>query len=144
MKKNFLILCLILFLFFINNKFQFILNTNVLSQTQDKSVGEVHVTFTTVSISVCPPGILGKGACQFPDIIDVIHKFTSLVIEISPFVFVILIIIGGFMYLFSPFKFEQIKTGHKYIMWAIYGFILVLITSLIFEFIANIFGGPNP
>lgn len=135
MKKKFLILDLFIFLLFFN----FILNNLTLAAEE----GEIYVTFTTVTVSICPPGILGKGACEFPSIIDVIQKIVDLIIEIAPLVFVIIVILGGFMYLLSPIQFEKIVKGHKYIQWAIYGFALILIASLIFEFIANIFGGPK-
>lgn len=107
------------------------------------AIGDVKIDWATITFKVCPPGILGKGPCQFPNIIDVIKKINDLILEIAPLVLVILIILGGFMYLLSPIKFEQIQKGHRYIQYAIYGFVILLLVSLIFTFISLIFGGPN-
>jgi hypothetical protein len=49
------------------------------------------------------------------------------------------------MYLLSPFNVEeQIKKGHNYIKYAIFGYILLLLVTLIFTIISAILGGPSP
>ncbi len=104
--------------------------------------GKVEVTLTATSIRVCPPGIWGLEPCQFPDIVAIIKKIISLILDKSPYILTILIILGGFMYLLSPIKLEQIQKGHRYIKYAIFGYILLLLISSVFTFISLIFGGP--
>jgi hypothetical protein len=107
--------------------------------------GEVTVTWTTTSVSVCPPGVLGGGPCSSPSLIDLIKRINQLLLTISPPLLVILIILGGFMYLLTPFNVEeQIKKGHNYIKYAIFGYILLLLVTLIFTIISAILGGPSP
>jgi hypothetical protein len=133
MKKFFIILILIFFVF------------GCFSQAQELKPGEVNIKFATKTVKVCPPSIFGmQEACQFPDIKDVIDKIIDLIMDISPDVLVILIILGGFMYLLSPIKFEQIQTGHRYIKSAIFGYIILLIVTAIFSIISSLFGGPSP
>lgn len=105
--------------------------------------GEVIIKWETTSINICPPGIFGISSCQYPDIQDVIKEIIDFVLDISPFVLVILIIIGGLTYMLSVFNPQMIQIGHKYIQWAIYGYIILLLVTLIFSFISFIFGGPS-
>ncbi len=133
MKKFLIILLFLIFLAVCNF---------VIAGTKIKE-GKVIIDWETKTFRICPPGILGEGPCKFPTIIDVIKKVSDLILKIAPLVLVILIILGGFMYLLAPIKFEQIQKGHRYIQYAIYGFFLLLLVSLIFTFISLIFGGPN-
>jgi hypothetical protein len=107
--------------------------------------GEVKVTWTSTLISVCPPGILGKGPCQYPSLIDLFQRINELLLKISPPLLVLLIILGGLMYLLTPFNVEEyIKKGHSYIKYAIFGYILLLLVTLIFTIISAFLGGPSP
>jgi hypothetical protein len=112
---------------------------------QQFKTGNVTVTWTPILISVCPPGIFGGEPCSYPDLIDLIKRINQLLLTISPPLLVILIILGGFMYLLSPFNVEeQIKKGHRFIWYAILGYILLLLVTLIFTIISAILGGPSP
>jgi hypothetical protein len=96
-------------------------------------------------ISVCPPGILGKGPCQYPSLIDLFQRINELLLKISPPLLVLLIILGGLMYLLTPFNVQEyIKKGHSYIIYAIFGYILLLLVTLIFTIISAFLGGPSP
>jgi hypothetical protein len=123
----------------------FLLINNCLGDIEFKP-GEVTVTWTPTSVSVCPPGILGIGGpCKYPSLIDLIKRINELLLTISPPLLVILIILGGFMYLLTPFNVEeQIKKGHRFIWYAIFGYILLLLVTLIFTIISAILGGPSP
>jgi hypothetical protein len=123
----------------------FLLINNCLGDIKFKP-GEVTVTWTTTTVSVCPPGILGIGGpCEYPTLEYLIATTTSLILEISPPLLVILIILGGLMYLLTPFNVEeQIKKGNRFIWYAILGYVLLLLVTLIFTIISAILGGPSP
>ncbi|GIW67178.1 MAG: hypothetical protein KatS3mg096_046 [Candidatus Parcubacteria bacterium] len=112
--------------------------------------GQVIVTWTPVQISVCPPGIFGvepakDGCWNYPSLIDFFKRINNLLITISPYVLVILLILGGLMYLLSPLGVENyIQKGHKYIKYAVFGYILLLLVTLIFTIISALLGGPSP
>jgi hypothetical protein len=107
--------------------------------------GEVEVTWTPYTISVCPPGIFGVAPCNYPSLIDLIKKIRDFLLTIAPPLLVVLLIFGGLMYILTPFKVEEyIKKGHSYIKYAIYGYVLLLLVSLIFTIISAVLGGPNP
>ncbi len=106
--------------------------------------GKVEITWEEKTVSVCPPGIFGLPPCQYPDIIDVVKRVNEFILNLAPIVLVILIILGGFYYLLTPFEPKKmIEKGHSYIKWAVYGYIILLLVSLIFTFIRAIFGGPG-
>jgi len=133
MKKLILILLIIL-----------ILGSDVLSKEEFKE-GEVNVGWTTTPISVCPPGILGGEPCEYPTLQELIKRIRDLLLKISPELLVVLLILGGLMYILTPFNVEEyIKKGHSYIKYAIYGYILLLLVTLIFTIISAILGGPSP
>jgi hypothetical protein len=114
------------------------------SQEQFKP-GSVVVRWEPRLISICPPGILGGGPCSYPSLIDLIKRINQLLLTISPPLLVILIILGGFMYLLTPLNVEeQIKKGHRFIKYAIIGYILLLLVTLIFTIISAVLGGPSP
>jgi len=121
---------------------------NVLGGTPNPAkptVGEVKIGWVTKTVSVCPPGILGMGPCGYPSLQQLFERIRDLLLKISPELLVILLILGGLMYLLVPFKVEDyIKKGHSYIRYAIYGYILLLLISLIFTIISAILGGPEP
>jgi len=115
-------------------------------QKEQFKPGEVVVTWTTVTVSVCPPGILGIGGpCKYPTLEYLISTTTSLLMKVSPPLLVVLLILGGLMYLLTPFNVEEyLKRGHRYIRYAIYGYILLLLVTLIFSIISAVLGGPSP
>jgi hypothetical protein len=109
--------------------------------------GEVKVTWTSTLISVCPPGIFRIGGpCEkYPTLEYLIATTTSLILKISPPLLTLLIIFGGLMYLLTPFNVEEyIKKGHNYIKYAVFGYILLLLVTLIFTIISAFLGGPSP
>ena len=109
---------------------------------KDKN-GKITISWSTTSLRVCPPGIFGTQACEYPDIKKIAQQFIGFILEIAPLSLVILIIMGGFIYMLSTFKPDIIKTGHRYIQWAVYGYIILLLITLIFTFVQAIFGGPG-
>jgi hypothetical protein len=118
---------------------------NVCGEEQFKP-GKVEVTWETHTVSVCPPGILGIGGpCNYPTFQQLAEKIKNLLMEVSPPLLVILLIFGGLMYLLTPFGVEEyIKKGHSYIKYAIYGYVLLLLVTLIFTIISAVLGGPSP
>jgi len=107
--------------------------------------GTVTVTWVTKTVSVCPPGIFGVTPCNYPNLIDLIKKINQFLLTISPPLLLFLIVLGALMYLLTPFNVEeQIKRGHNYIKYAILGFTILLLVTLIFEIISGILGGPSP
>lgn len=105
--------------------------------------GEVKIEFKTTTLRICPPSIFGSETCQYPDLTQIIITTTNFIANnIAPPTLVILIIIGGFVYMLSMFKSDFfIQLGHKYIQWAIYGYVILVIISGIFTLIGTIFGG---
>jgi hypothetical protein len=111
-------------------------------QAQTKPA-KIKVEFKTIPGQICPPGILGTGPCSYPTLEDIANKIINLILNISPYLLTFLLVLGGFVYLLSPFKVEEyIKKGHNYIKYAILGYILILLLSLIFSIISAIIGGP--
>ena len=107
--------------------------------------GKVEIKWQTYTISVCPPGILGSGPCKYPNLTDLIIRIKDFIFSISPSLLVILLILGGLMYLLTPFNVEEyIKKGHNYIKYAILGYVILLLITLIFTIISAILGGPSP
>jgi len=104
--------------------------------------GEVKIIYATQSVQVCPPSILGSGVCQYPSIQDIVLKISEIIIYIAPVVLVLLIILGGFFYLFSAFGKKNIELGHQYIKWGVIGYIILLIITLVLSFISVFLGGP--
>jgi len=117
---------------------------NVWGEEQLKP-GKVEITWTTTPVSVCPPGILGEAPCNYPSFQQLVKKIKDLLLTISPPLLVVLLIFGGLMYLLTPFNVEEyIEKGHSYIKYAIYGYILLLLVTLIFTIISAVLGGPSP
>jgi len=131
MKKIFLFL--ILFLVF---NFTF-------AQLELKKPGEVAVTWTQATISVCPPGIFGKEACEFFSILEIIQRIWNFILFIAPFVLTLEIIIGGFWFLLITFKPDARDIGWRYIKEAVVGYFVLLIISGVFTLIRFILGGPG-
>jgi hypothetical protein len=130
---------LILSVFFVLGGISFVFGEGIFKP------GKVDVKWNTVTVSVCPPGVLGGGPCSSPSLIDLIKRINQLLLTISPPLLVILIILGGLMYLLSPFNVEeQIKKGNRFIWYAILGYVLLLLVTLIFTIISAILGGPSP
>ena len=108
------------------------------------SKGFVQVKWIKVPFRICPPGIFGSKPCEYPDIVSVVKQITDFIVfNLAPSIAVLLVIIGGFMYLLTPINVEEyIKKGHTYIKYAILGYVLLLLTNLIFRAISSLFGGP--
>ncbi len=105
--------------------------------------GEVFVTWSEATISVCPPGIFGKEACEFIGLLEFIQRIWNFYLYIAPFVLTFLIILGGFYFLLITFKPEMRNIGWGYIKNAVIGYVLLLIISGVFTMIRFIFGGPE-
>jgi hypothetical protein len=130
---------LILSVFFVLGGISFVFGEGIFKP------GKVDVKWNLVPVSVCPPGVLGGGPCSSPSLIDLIKRINQLLLTISPPLFVILIILGGFMYLLTPFDVKKfIETGNRFIKYAIVGYVLLLLVTLIFTIISAILGGPSP
>ncbi len=139
MKKIILLILIFLVLGLINNVWG--------KKDKEKFIpGKVEITWTTTPVSVCPPGILEIGGpCNYPTFQQLAEKIKNLLMEVSPPLLVILIILGGLMYLLTPFGPEEyIKKGNRFIKYAILGYILLLLVTLIFTIISAILGGPSP
>lgn len=140
----------------------FLVNNNVLGQTEESeenggllspikgfikhffTPGNVNVTFSDKPVRVCPPGILGTAPCSYPSITDVVMRINEILRRIAPYVLVLLIVLGGLMYILTPFGIDKyIKTGHRYVKFAIIGYVILLLVTLIFLIISTIFGGPS-
>jgi hypothetical protein len=107
--------------------------------------GKVEVTWVTKTVSICPPGILGGGPCEYPTFQQLAERIRDFLLAISPRLLVVLLIFGGLMYLLTPFGVEEyVKKGHSYIKYAVYGYILLLLVTLIFTVISAVLGGPSP
>ncbi|MER3570012.1 MAG: hypothetical protein C4348_00110 [Patescibacteria group bacterium] len=108
--------------------------------------GEVKVTWTKTTISVCPPGIFGTApkddSCAFIPLLELIATIWKFILDISPIILTILIIIGGFYFLLIWLKPDFRDVGWRYIKEAILGYVILLIISGIFTFIRAIIGGP--
>jgi hypothetical protein len=138
MKKIILLILIFLGLGLINNVWG--------GEKEEFKGGKITVTWTTTPVSVCPPGILGIGGpCEYPTFQQLAERIRDLLLKIAPPLLVILLIFGGLMYLLTPFGPEEyIKKGHRFIWYAILGYILLLLITLIFTIISAVLGGPSP
>lgn len=117
---------------------------NEVKASEGPKPGTVSVTWTIATVTVCPPGVLGTEACRYPNPIDVIKQIMNLIMTISPSVLVILLILGGLVYLLTPIDVKKVALGHRYIQYAVIGYIILLLITLIFSLIGALFGGPRP
>ncbi|BCX15486.1 MAG: hypothetical protein KatS3mg097_378 [Candidatus Parcubacteria bacterium] len=123
-----------------------IYNFYVLSGSDETA--KVEISFVTYTAAVCPPSILGipssRASCTFPSIVDIIATTSNFIIsELAPLTLVILIIIGGFLYILMVFQPSFLELGHKYIQWGIYGYVILLLIFSILVFIQTTFT-PSP
>ncbi len=123
-----------------------IYNFYVFSGSDDTS--KLDLRFVSYTISVCPPSIFGvpssRASCTFPSIVDIIATTSNFIIsELAPLTLVILIIIGGFLYILMVFQPSFLELGHKYIKWGIYGYVILLLIFSILVFIRSTFT-PSP
>lgn len=105
------------------------------------SIG-IDVTWQENSVRVCPPSIFGEEPCNYPDLEKVVTRIIDFILQISPYVLVILIVLGGFMYMLVVISPERVKIGRTYIYWAVVGYVILLLISLVFSAIKTLFGGP--
>lgn len=105
----------------------------------------VNIKWIATSVKVCPPSIFGAEKCNFPSIEEIASKTVNFIIDrLAPPLLVLLIIIGGFFYLLSPFNLNNIQTGHNYIKWAVYGYVILLLITSILSVISVFLGGSSP
>ncbi|GIW65375.1 MAG: hypothetical protein KatS3mg093_354 [Candidatus Parcubacteria bacterium] len=105
---------------------------------------DIKLEYETRTFRVCPPSILGSAPCTYPSIQQIASSVSMFIInKLAPNLLVLLIILGGFFYLLSPFDIKNIQTGHNYIKWAIYGYFILLIITAVLSIISVFFGGPN-
>lgn len=105
---------------------------------------KLEIRFISYTAPICPPSILGmpssRESCVFPSIDDIISAISNFIIsELAPLTLVILIIIGGFLYLLMVFQPSFLELGHKYIKWGIYGYIILLLIFSILVFLKDTF-----
>ncbi|MGC8981349.1 MAG: hypothetical protein ACP5JU_00090 [Minisyncoccia bacterium] len=119
--------------------------------TQDaaKNVGNLSITeyggriwtaTTEIPIAVKPTGFFGKEFSEIgPE--DIFKAVKDFLFKLAPYIFSILLIIGGLLYLFTPVS-EQIKKGNEIIKWAVIGYFLLLVITGVVSLLKSILGGP--
>jgi hypothetical protein len=102
--------------------------------------GKINVTTVTVPIAVKPPGFFGK---EFSEIKPetIYEAIKDFLFKLAPYVFTLLLIIGGLLYLITPVS-DQIRKGSEVIKWAIIGYFLLLVITGVISLVRAIFGGP--
>ncbi|MEM5782557.1 MAG: pilin [Candidatus Aenigmatarchaeota archaeon] len=101
--------------------------------------GKIEVEPITIPIAIKPSGIFNKLFSEItPE--DIFNEIKDFLFNISPYIFVILLTIGGLLYLFTPIS-DQIKKGSEIIKWAIIGYFLLLIITGIVFLLKSILGG---
>jgi hypothetical protein len=112
---------------------------------------EVSVEMTSTPIAVLPPGLKNvepKPGEEIPAYKQITFwglfnpesgLITKFFLDNSPYVFVILLIIGGFFYLLAPVSLEQVQKAHKIIKYAVVGYVAILVVSAFFSFLKAIF-----
>lgn len=115
------------------------------AQAQQPTIepGRVEFSWESTTVKVCPPSIFGSGACEYPSVKDIASNVVTFIVNrLAPPILVLLIIIGGFFYLLSPFDVKNIQTAHNYIKWAVYGYFILLIITAILSVVSVFLGGP--
>jgi len=102
--------------------------------------GKIKVTTVTVPIAVKPPGFFGK---EFSEIKPetIFDKIKGFLFDLAPYVFTLLLIIGGLLYLLTPVS-DQIKKGSEVIKWAVIGYFLLLVITGVVTLLKSVLGGP--
>jgi hypothetical protein len=102
--------------------------------------GKIKITTVTVPIAVKPPGFFGK---EFSEITPetIFDKIKGFLFDLAPYVFTLLLIIGGLLYLITPVS-DQIRKGSEVIKWAIIGYFLLLVITGVVTLLKTVFGGP--
>jgi|GEM_PF-6888668 len=102
--------------------------------------GKIKVTTVTVPIAVKPPGFFGK---EFSEITPetIFDKIKGFLFDLAPYVFTLLLIIGGLLYLITPVS-DQIRKGSEVIKWAIIGYFLLLVITGVITLLKTVLGGP--
>lgn len=109
--------------------------------------GEIKTDPYATDIAVFPPGIFGQpgGLIGYKAISPqtIFDKLKNFLFELSPWLFVILIIGGGFIYLLVPYDPDKFRrAGWNWISFAIAGYFLLLISTGIITLLKNILGVP--
>jgi hypothetical protein len=102
--------------------------------------GKIEVATVSVPIAVKPPGFFGK---EFSSITPetIFDKIKGFLFDLAPYVFTLLLIIGGLLYLLTPVS-DQIKKGSEVIKWAVIGYFLLLVITGIVTLLKSVLGGP--
>ncbi|GIW66039.1 MAG: hypothetical protein KatS3mg094_558 [Candidatus Parcubacteria bacterium] len=100
-----------------------------------------------IPLAVIPPIVFSdehRGAESFKQITPerIFNEVRDFIFNLSPIIFILLLIIGAIFYILSPIKIEYLKIGSEYIKWAVIGYFVLLVISAIFMALRIIFGGP--
>jgi hypothetical protein len=102
--------------------------------------GKIEVATVSVPIAVKPPGFFGQ---EFSSITPetIFDKIKGFLFDLAPYVFTLLLIIGGLLYLLTPVS-DQIKKGSEVIKWAVIGYFLLLVITGVITLLKTVLGGP--
>ena len=112
---------------------------------------EVSVEMTSTPIAVLPPGLKNvepRSGEEIPAYKQITFwglfspesgLITKFFLDNSPYVFVILLVIGGFFYLLAPVSLGQVQKAHKIIKYAVVGYVAILVVSAFFSLLKAIF-----
>jgi hypothetical protein len=108
--------------------------------------GKLETVGIKAPIAVFPPGIFGNPGNQdgyaavLPE--SIFDKVKGFFLAIAPWLFVLLVIGGGIVYLLTPFWKEAVTKGHSWIKYAVIGYFLLLVSSGAITLLKNILGVP--
>ena len=109
--------------------------------------GSVEVSIEKQPIAVMPVGIFGNDASPEgykkvgPDTIaERLRVFIQ--DQLAPPLFVLMVVLGGIVYLFVPFNQANINKGKDYVRFAILGYLIILVASAILTLTRGFFGNP--
>ena len=116
-------------------KYRFLFGLTGISQLADVT------TQGGVTVPTCPPDQICN-PLKYGTIQEIINTIASFLFTISIPIVTIMVLYGAFMLLTSGGNEERIKTGRKVILWAIIGFVVMLIAGGMTELTKSILNSP--
>lgn len=108
------------------------------------TAGKIELELESKPIAVLPPGIFGAPASPEgyrqtdpKKLIDIIQDF---LLRFSEELFILLVVIGGLMYILGPFKPDNITKAHNWIKYAVIGYAIILVALAAVSLVKGLFG----
>jgi hypothetical protein len=106
--------------------------------------GQIEVEVVKMPIAVAPPDLFGREfSSEELSPTGIVDKIEEFILNLAPFLFILLVVIGGIFYLLNVFHPQYLQAGKNWIWWAIAGYVILLIASAIITLLESIVGPPK-